>query len=176
VASQKSKRKKRSAPSAPRAVRSTRREQRAERQAISAKEARARRPSSLSAYGERPPSPFGGLPVSEFGVFVGAIGLVVGFITGNSVALIVGFVVCALGVGEFTVREHFSGYRSHAALLAAIPAVGIEVVLAVTLNPSRRDRSLLLLAVVPVFGAVFWFLRRRFQVARQARVARRPGR
>lgn len=130
----------------------------------------------MTAYGERPPSPFGGLPVSEFGILVGGIGLVVGFITGNAVALIVGFIVCALGVGEFTVREHFSGYRSHAALLAAIPAVGIEVVLATTLNPSRRDRSLLLLAVLPVFGIVFWFLRRRFQVARQARIARRPGR
>ena len=38
-------------------------------------------------------------------------------------ALAVGVVVCTLGVLEVTAREHFSGYRSHATLLAAIPAV-----------------------------------------------------
>ena len=37
-------------------------------------------------------------------------------------ALAVGALVCGLGVTEVTAREHFSGFRSHSALLAAFPA------------------------------------------------------
>jgi hypothetical protein len=74
---------------------------------------------------------------------------------------------------EVTAREHFSGYRSHATLLAAIPAVAVVVGLSVALG-QPRDRGLLLLAGVPVFGGLFWLLRRRFQAARQMRVARLP--
>lgn len=128
----------------------------------------------MGAYGERPPSPFGGLPVSEIAIFAGAVGLIIGLIQGGGPALIVGVIVCTLGVVEITAREHFSGYRSHATLLAALPAVGVEVAL-VTLVGTPSSRFLLLLVVVPVYAIVFWFLRRRFQVARQARVARPPA-
>jgi hypothetical protein len=131
---------------------------------------RARNP--LGAVGERPQSPFGGLPVSEVAIFAGGVGMVVGLIQGGP-SLIVGIVVCALGVLEVTAREHFSGYRSHTTLLAAIPAVGVEGAL-VTAIGSPRQRALLLLAVVPVYAGVFWLLRKRFQVARQARIARPP--
>ncbi len=75
---------------------------------------------------------------------------------------------------EVTAREHFSGYRSHAVLLAAIPAIAVEVMI-VVLFGEPRQRALLLVAVVPVFGVLFWLLRRRFAVARQARVARPPA-
>lgn len=173
LAGQKSKRKKRS--SAPRAVRSQRREQRAERIAVAAAD-RPRRPSSLKSHGERPPSPFGGLPVSELAIFAGGVGLVVGFIQGGGAALIVGFVVCAAGVAEVTAREHFSGFRSHALLLAAIPAVGLEILLVETVGSGMRNRSVLLLAVAPVFLVVFLLLRKRFQAARQTRLARPPSR
>src|SRR5207248_1716568 len=83
-------------------------------------------------------------------------------------------VVCTLGVVEVTAREHFSGYRSHAMLLAAIPAVAVEVIVVVAVGApgQRRDRALMLLAVVPVFGVLFWLLRKRFRPARQARVGR----
>ena len=77
--------------------------------------------SMLGKYGERPPSLFGGVPVSEIAIFVGLVGVVVGALSGAPVALGVGVVVCVLGVVEVTAREHFSGYRSHATLLAAIP-------------------------------------------------------
>jgi hypothetical protein len=83
----------------------------------------------------------------------------------------VGLIICALGVVEITAREHFSGYRSHTALLAAIPAVALEVALVVALGEPKQ-RALLLLAVVPVFALLFWLLRRKFLAARQARVAR----
>jgi hypothetical protein len=133
----------------------------------------ARAHSPLGAVGERPASPFGGLPISEVAIFAGAVGMIVGLIQGGP-ALIVGVIVCALGVLEVTAREHFSGYRSHTTLLAAIPAVGFEVGLVAAIG-TPRQRALLLLAVVPVYAGLFWFLRKRFQVARQARIARPSG-
>ena len=124
-------------------------------------------------YGERPPNPFGGVPVAEIGIFFGAIGALVGLVSGAAPALIVGIVVCALGVIEFTAREHFSGYRSHTTLLAAIPAVGTGVAL-IALVGGSLARTTLLPVVVAVFGVLFWLLRSRFRNARQARVVRRP--
>jgi hypothetical protein len=174
VAGQKSKRKKRNPSAAPRAVRSARREQRAERVAVAVRE-RPKGPSSLAKLGERPESPFGGLPISELAILAGGVGLVVGFIQGGGAALIVGFIVCAAGVAEVTAREHFSGYRSHAMLLAAIPAVGLEIILVETVGSNMKNRSVLLLAVAPVILLLFWLLRKRFQAARQTRIARPPG-
>jgi hypothetical protein len=173
VASQRSKRKQRNRGSAPRAVPSQRRELRAER-VVGADRERRRTETKLGARGERPPSPFGGLPVSEVAIFAGLISLVLWLINGGTAELVVGSLVCALGVIEVTAREHFSGYRSHTTLLAAIPAVVLEASLfAAGVRP--RERVLLLLAVVPVFALGFWWLRKRFAVARQSRVARPPA-
>jgi hypothetical protein len=127
----------------------------------------------LGTYGERPPNLFGGVPVSEVAIFFGGLGALVGFVSGATAALVVGIVVCALGVLEFTAREHFSGYRSHTTLLAAIPAVAVGVGL-IALVGGSLARGTLLLVVVPVFGALFWLLRNRFRSARQARVVRPP--
>lgn len=82
--------------------------------------------------------------------------------------------VCTLGVVEVTAREHFSGYRSHASLLAGIPAVGAGIVV-IVLAGVPRQRGLVLLAVIPVYAALFWLLRKRFMSARQARLARPPA-
>ena len=159
---------------------STRREDRAgrqaiaaERQAVAAHEQR-RSHRQLGTVGERPPSPFGGLPVSEIAIFAGAVGLIVGLIQGGGLALIVGVIVCTLGVVEVTAREHFSGYRSHSTLLAAIPAVGVAVALVLAFG-QPRNRALLLLPAVPVYALLFWLLRRRFMAARQTRLARPPA-
>lgn len=115
--------------------------------------------------------------MSEVAIFVGAVGACVGFFGNQRPALIVGVVVCALGVLEFTAREHFSGYRSHAMLLAAVPPVAILITAVSVLGaPQQRTaRELLLLAVVPVFALGFWALRKRFRTARQARVVRPPS-
>ncbi|MHB1568238.1 MAG: hypothetical protein ACYCXW_02930 [Solirubrobacteraceae bacterium] len=153
----------------PRAVASTRREQRVERNLALERE-RRRAARHLGREGERPPGPFGGLPVSEFAILAGLVTAGVGYFDGAAATLITGLVICALGVVEITAREHFSGYRSHAALLAAIPAVAVEAGVGLTVAPAQR--LLLLVAVVPVFGVLFWLLRRRFAVARQARVVR----
>jgi hypothetical protein len=178
VAQQKSRRrsrKRRNPGSAPRAVASERRERRDERTAATAhQQQRARR--QLGTEGERPPGPFGGLPVSEIAIFAGVVAIVVWLLgAGGTAVLVVGLVVCALGVIEVTAREHFSGYRSHATLLAAIPAVAIGIGV-VSLIGRRSDRSPLLLVIAgPLFAFLFWLFRKRFQIARQARVARPPA-
>jgi hypothetical protein len=128
----------------------------------------------LGTYGERPESPFGGLPISELVILVGAIATVFGFVASYPIVLAVGIVACTLGVAEFSSREHFSGYRSHTFMLAAIPAIGSGVAL-IALVGSTLTRGPLLLVVVAVFVVCFWFLRKRFRLARQGRIARPPA-
>ncbi|HEY2769412.1 MAG TPA: hypothetical protein VGI87_02545 [Solirubrobacteraceae bacterium] len=178
MATQKSKRrsrKRRTSGSAPRAVPSTRRDERAERQA-SATQTDRRAQRQLGTEGERPPSPFGGLPVSEILIFAGLVAIVVWLFAGGLATLVVGITVCALGVLEVTAREHLTGYRSHTTLLAAIPAVALGIGVVSLVGTNRNERAPVLLAVaVPVFAFLFWLLRKRFQIARQARVARPPA-
>ncbi len=119
--------------------------------------------------GERPPGIFGGVPVSEFAIFAGLVALVIGLIDHGGPALEVGIIVMALGVTEVTAREHFSGFRSHATLLAFMPAVIVEAAYALIVGvPSQR--ILLLVPAVPIFALCYWLLRRHFRVARHARV------
>jgi hypothetical protein len=174
VARQKSKqrsRKRRKPGASPRAVPSPRREERTQRGAVTARELRRSQP--LGTRGERPEGPFSGFPASEIAIFAGLIALVIGLIEGAQTPLIVGSIVCALGVVEVTAREHFAGYRSHTVLLAAIPAIALEAGLVLVFG-EPRPRALLLLVVVPVFGALFFVFKRRFESARQARIARPP--
>jgi hypothetical protein len=113
------------------------------------------------------------VPVSEIAIFAGSIGFVYGLVSRRPVALIVGIAVCGLGVLEFTAREHFSGYRSHTLLLAAFPAVIVEVALVLAIKP--HPPVVVLPAVIPVYALAFWLLRRRFLAARQLRLARPPA-
>lgn len=124
-------------------------------------------------YGDPPPNPFGGFPASEVAIFAGAVAVIVGLAARTATALVVGIIVCALGVAEVTAREHFSGYRSHSTLLAGMPAVGVGVAMIALLGGSLR-RGLLLPVVVAVFAVLFWLLRKCFRTARQARVVRPP--
>lgn len=128
----------------------------------------------MGAYGERPESPFGGLPISEVVILAGVIGTIFGLVASAPAALAAGIVACVIGVGEFTLREHLSGYRSHTTLLAAGPAIAAGIAM-IALVGGALSRSLLLVVVVPVFIVCFVLLRRRFRVARHARIARPPG-
>lgn len=175
MASQKSKRRSRkphaARRSAPRAVASSRRQERAEREAG---QRRATAQGTTGSVGERPTSPFGGLPISEFAIFAGIVGLVVGLITDGKPAMVVGAIVCGLGVTEVTAREHFSGFRSHCTLLAAVPAVLGEVAFALIAGVPAQ-RALLLVPLVVIWAPSFWLLRRTFRTARHARLARPPA-
>jgi hypothetical protein len=183
VAASKSKRrsrKRRKPDAAPRAVQSQRREVAAERKIVAERQ-QQRANSRLGKYGDPPPSPFGGVPVSEIAIFAGLIGTAVGALSAAPVALAVSVVVLTLGVLEVTAREHFSGYRSHATLLAAIPsiAIGIGIVAIIGHGSVRRGLSgpnrAVLVVIVPVFALLFWLLSKRFRTARQARIVRPPS-
>lgn len=138
-------------------------------------EARQRQRDSMSgAYGERPANPFGGVPVSEIAILAGGAAAIFGLVTSAPLAIGVGVLLCTLGVVEFSWREHISGYRSHTTLLAAVPAIGLGVAM-IALIGGSLSRGPLLLVVVPVFIVCFWSLRKRFRVARQARIARPPA-
>jgi uncharacterized membrane protein HdeD (DUF308 family) len=132
---------------------------------------RRERQRTLGAVGEPPPNPFGGVPVAELLILSGIVALVVWLVVGGTPALVVGIVVILAGVLEFTVREHVSGYRSHTVLLSAIPAVAVAAV-AITASGERSGDAPMLATAIPVFLLLFFPLRRRFQTARQARVAR----
>ena len=178
VASQKSKRRsrKRSKPgSAPRAVPSPRRDERLERTVTQQRnERQAER--QLGTVGERPPSPFGGVPVSEIAIFAGLVAIVVWLISGGLPVLVVGLTVTTLGVLEITGREHFTGYRSHTTLLAAIPAIALAIGVLSLVGINKSNRAPFMIAIAaPVYAFLFWQLRKRFMVARQARVARPPA-
>ncbi len=125
-------------------------------------------------YGDPPANPFGGIPVSEIAIVLGAAALIVGLVSASPVPLAVGVVICTLAVAEFSAREHFSGYRSHAILLAGIPAVAVGIAM-VALIGGSLSRGTLLAVVIPVFGVLLVVLRKRFRNARQARVARPPA-
>jgi hypothetical protein len=126
-------------------------------------------------YGDPPPNRFGGIPVSEVAIVIGAVGIVIGAVTKAGPALLAGVIVVTLAVAEFSIREHFSGYRSHTVLLAAIPAVGLAAIL-IALIGGSLSRGTLLLVVIPVFLILAWVLRRRFRSARHARQVLPPAR
>jgi hypothetical protein len=75
---------------------------------------------------ERPPAPWGSFPLVEIVVLVGLVMLVAGlFVHGSQgrVLISTGLALGALAGLELSIREHFAGYRSHTALLAAAAAV-----------------------------------------------------
>jgi hypothetical protein len=176
VASQRSKRKRRTRAQQPRAATrlKTRRSSPSEEQRTERQPQRRAANRTLGTVGERPQGPFGGVPVSELAILAGGIAFVIGMVRGGGPALYVGLIVLALGVIEFTAREHFSGYRSHTTLLAAIPALAVVTALELTVG-ARSTRVVLVVAFIPVFALLFYLLRRRFMVARQARIARPPA-
>jgi hypothetical protein len=142
----------------------------AEQQAV-AESVRRRSGRMLGTDGERPAGLFGSVPVSEFAILAGLAAAVFGYASSHPLALIAGLVICALGTMEVVGREHFTGYRAHTALLAAIPAIAVELGVATLFgNPSQR--GLLLLVSVPVYVLCFFALRRQFAFARRARVAK----
>jgi hypothetical protein len=73
------------------------------------------------------------VPLVELSVLVGLVLLVWGLIRSGDdsgrVMLVCGMALASLGGLETALREHFSGYASHALLLAALPAVLVAGVL-----------------------------------------------
>jgi hypothetical protein len=128
------------------------------------------------ALGPRPQAPWHPLPLSELLIFVGMIGILVGFARGEAgqLVLLAGVAAVLLGTLEFTIREHLSGYRSHASLLASLPtALGHGLFALVLFAFGAPTAALVIVPLaldVPVFTFLFRLLRARFQDARRERV------
>jgi hypothetical protein len=98
--------------------------------------ARPARPARGRQKGERPPSPWGSFPLVEIVILVALVLLIVGFFVGETrgvVMILAGVSLASLAALELTLREHFSGYRSHTSVLAGFVGVfvlGLGFVLA----------------------------------------------
>jgi hypothetical protein len=111
----------------------------------------------------RPRARWHPFPLVELSVLVGLVLLVWGLFrfddAGGRVMLVCGMVLASLGGLDTALREHFSGFASHALLLAALPAVLIAGVLFFAGAPWIA----IPLAGAVVLGAGFAWLRRRFR-------------
>ncbi len=132
----------------------------------------------LSA-GERPQSPWHPLPLSELLILVGAVGTVFGlqrlkhgFAAGGP-TLMAGIAAVAIGTIEVTVREHRSGYRSHAVLLALLPVLALHSAVVFGLAAFTTVPRAVTIGLLPIDAALFAFLfkllRAQFADARRER-------
>lgn len=77
---------------------------------------------------ERPPAPWGSFPLTQLAVLAGLILIGVGLFSGDPAILLGGLLLGSLGGLELSLREHFTGYRSHTTLLAGVGAVAVALV------------------------------------------------
>lgn len=126
----------------------------------------------------RPAAPWHPLPLAELLILVGAVAVVVSLFGGGSPripVLLAGIAAVLIGTLEVTVREHMSGYRSHALLLALLPTFvfhSLAVLLVVLINGSAPIWVNVVLVPFDVllFSTLFKLLRARFQDARREQV------
>jgi hypothetical protein len=82
---------------------------------------------------ERPKAPWHPFPLVELCVLAGIVLLVLGLLDFKSdrgkAMLVTGMLLGSLGGLDTALREHFSGFRSHAMLIAALPAIGLAAIL-----------------------------------------------
>jgi hypothetical protein len=117
-----------------------------------------------SSIDERPPPPWGSFPLSELAVFVSIV-LLLGsfFVRGETggVMFIAGLLLGALAGLEVSIREHFTGFRSHSTLLAG--SLGVLTITAIALAAGMVFVPILLAAGLGVFGIAFLSLREAFR-------------
>ena len=119
--------------------------------------------AARSAAVERPRAPWHPFPLIELCVLIGLVLLVWGFLRHDDpvgrVLLVAGMVIAALGGLDTALREHFAGFKSHAVVLGALPAV----LTAGALFFARAPWIAVPLAGAAVFAAAFTAFRRAFR-------------
>lgn len=132
-------------------------------------------PSTSTTFGKRPPAPWHPLPLSEILILVGAIATVVALNNrhGDAALLVAGLIAVGIGTFEVTLREHWSGYRSHAILLALVPVLAFHSLMIGAASLFTEPTVLFSVILLPFDLALFFFLfkllRARFLDARQLR-------
>ena len=69
---------------------------------------------------ERPQAPWGNFPLGPLSILAGLVLIVIGVINTDPVLMTMGVGIGAVGGLELSIREHFTGFRSHTTLLAGI--------------------------------------------------------
>jgi hypothetical protein len=151
-----------------------------ERRATAAKPSDGyRAPGSV---GERPRAPWHPFPLAELSILAGLVAVAIGAARGEAgkTLLLAGVGIVVLGTLDTTVREHLSGYRSHAGLLAAFPTALMHGGLALALFALGAPRVTWVIVPIvldiPVFAVLLKLLRGRFDDARRERVFAGAGR
>jgi hypothetical protein len=100
----------------------------------------------------------------ELVIFSGIAAVIAGFAMGGSrggTLVLAGLVLAALGGLELSIREHFSGFRSHTTLLAG--AVGLAVLVGLSFAVRSLWLPIALAIAIAVGLASAWLLTRAFQ-------------
>ena len=127
--------------------------------------ARTSTPLPHARLDEAPKAPWHPFPLVELSILVGLVLVIAGFVIGGGgrpVLIFGGLALVSVATLELAIREHFAGYRSHSALLAALTAVGIAIPLWWTPVPQEA-----ILAIAVIVGVVA-FRALRAQFARKA--------
>jgi hypothetical protein len=108
---------------------------------------------------ERPKAPWHPFPLVELSILVGIVLIVLGLfvVEGDRgrIVLVFGLALGSLGGLDTALREHFSGFRSHSALIAGVPAVLVAGVLFFAGAPQFA----VLLGTLAVFAVVLTWAR-----------------
>ncbi len=129
--------------------------------AVAATRAAPQQPRRRARLDEAPKAPWSPFPLTELCILISLVLLVIGFVgegDGRTATLLAGFGLVTLAAGELSVREHFSGYRSHTSLLAGICAV----IAVVPLFIAGLPQIVVLAIAVAVFAGAFGLLRSAF--------------
>jgi lysylphosphatidylglycerol synthetase-like protein (DUF2156 family) len=129
---------------------------------LSAKSKPRPTPKRVSAPDERPPAPWGSVPLAELVILAGIISLGIGLFGGGLTAIGVGVALAGLGGLEVSIREHFAGYRSHTTLLAGAAFV---LTTGLVFYAAGQILAVALAVGAVAFAIVFFLARRAFQRA-----------
>lgn len=116
----------------------------------------------VSTPDERPPAPWGDVPLAELVILAGIVCLAIGAIGGHPVLIGVGVACAGLGGLEVAIREHFAGYRSHTTLLAGAAFV---LVTGLVVYAAGQVLAVALAIGAVAFAITFYLARRAFQRA-----------
>jgi len=120
---------------------------------------------AADAEDERPPAPWGSFPLIELCVLAGIICLILGFfvVGGDRGTILIGAGLALGSIGglDLSIREHFSGYRSHTLVLAGVPAV-IVLALLFYLGPDGLPQIAKAAIGAAVFGLAAFALTKVF--------------
>lgn len=114
--------------------------------------------------GERPVAPWDPFPLVELTIFAGIVAMLTGWVVGGSaggVLLTGGLVLASIGGLDNSLREHFTGFRSHSMLLAGI--IGVATLIITVLLFSEQVGAIPRVAIViGVTGTAYSAFRKSF--------------